>query len=113
MDNWDQVNKNTLSDNENTSFLNYNEYYLKNISINYILFNFKENLIMYKITGLHSPPFNNPVVEKTKLIKKDIFYKNTFTLIKCTKTLDRKYSIFFIDKYQNIRKFNINNELNN
>ena len=113
MDNWEQVNKNTLSDNENTSFLNYNEYYLKNISINYILFNFKENLIMYKITGLHSPPFNNPVVEKTKLIKKDIFYKNTFTLIKCTKTLDRKYSIFFIDKYQNIRKFNINNELNN
>lgn len=108
MEQWqNSQNKNTLSQEEINTFLNYNEYYLKTISSDYILFNFAEGLIMYKIDGLQSPPFNNPSVSYDKKVITNKSCEKTFVLLKVTKTLDRKYSIFFVDKYYNMRKFTI------
>jgi len=105
MDPWmNKKNKNTLSEDEET-FLNYDEKNFKKISCDYILFNFQENVSIYKINGLQSPPFNNPYIDSYSLLTLDANYENNFTLIKAVKTFDRKYSIFFKDKYNNIRKF--------
>ena len=112
MDPWRNIrNKNTLSDDENESFLNYNEKNFKNISCDYVLFNFQENFFIYKINGLQSPPFNNPWVDSFTLLSIDENYENNFTLLKAIKTFDRKYSVFFIDKYNNIRKFILDNQI--
>lgn len=108
MDQWYNLeNKNTLSDNEMNTFLNYNEYYLKTISSDYILFNFLEGLVLYKIDGLQSPPFNNPSVGFDRKVSADKNFDKFFVLLKVTKTLDQKYSLFFVDKYSNIRKFTV------
>ena len=105
MDPWiNKKNKNTLSEDDE-SFLNYGEKNFKNISCDYILFNFQENVFIYKVNGLQSPPFNNPYIDSYSLLTLDDNYENNFTLIKAVKTFDRKYSIFFKDKYNNIRKF--------
>ena len=64
MDPWrNKKFKNTLSEDDE-SFLNYNEKNFKNISCDYILFNFQENVFIYKINGLQSPPFNNPWIDR-------------------------------------------------
>ena len=111
MDPWRNIrNKNTLSDDETESFLNYNEKNFKNISCDYILFKFQENVFIYKINGLQSPPFNNPWVDSHTIVTLENNYENCFTLLKAIKTLDRKYSLFFIDKYNNIRKFILDNQ---
>ena len=48
MDKWNESkNKNTLSDDEINTFFNFNEYNLKTVSSDYIIFNFKENVILY------------------------------------------------------------------
>ena len=105
MDPWmNKKNKNTLSEDDET-FLNFGEKNFKNISCDYILFNFQENVFIYKVNGLQSPPFNNPYIDNYTLLTLDDNYENNFTLIKAVKTFDRKYSIFFKDKYNNIRKF--------
>ena len=121
MDPWrNKKNKNTLSEDDET-FLNYNEKNFKNISCDYILFNFQENVFIYKVNGLQSPPFNNPWIDSSSSLSLDNNYESSFTLLKAIKTFDRKYSIFFKDKYNNIRKFildnkssgTISNEMNN
>ena len=110
MDPWRNIkNKNTLNDDETEAFLNYNQENFKNISCDYILFNFQENVLLYKVNGLQSPPFNNPYVDSETLLKLDSSYESNFTLLKAIKTFDRRYSIFFRDKYDNIRKFILEN----
>ena len=111
MDKWNESkNKNTLSDDEINTFFNFNEYNLKTVSSDYIIFNFKENVILYQINGLQSLPFNNPSLDKIIKLKLDENYNSSFTLLKVTRTFDRKYSAFFIDKYMNLRKFIIKGE---
>ena len=110
MDQWrNKKNKNTLTDDDE-SFLNYNEKNFKNISCDYIIFNFQQNVFIYKINGLQSPPFNNPWIDNYTLLSLDENYENNFTLLKAIKTFDRKYSLFFKDKYNNIRKFLLLNQ---
>ena len=100
MDPWRNIkNKNTLNDDETEAFLNYNQENFKNISCDYILFNYQENVLLYKVDGLQSPPFNNPYVDGYTLLNLDDSYESNFTLLKAIKTFDRKYSIFFKDKY--------------
>ena len=114
MDPWrNKKNKNTLSDDETETFLNYNQEKLKNISCDYILFNFQENVLLFQVNGLQSPPFNNPYVDNFTLLNLDESYENNFTLLKAIKTFDRRYSIFFRDKYDNIRKFILDNQAEN
>ena len=111
---WESIacqNTNTLSENEMNTFLNYNEYYHKTISKDYIIFNFAEGVCMYKIDGLQSVPFNNPSIDEICDIIVDKHYDNLFVLLKATKTIDRKYSLFFMDKYVNIRKYHIKDEI--
>ena len=111
MDKWNETkNKNTLSNDEFNTFLNYNEYNLKTISSDYIIFNFQENVILYQINGLQSLPFNNPSLDKIIKLQLDENYNSSFTLLKVTRTFDRKYSAFFMDKYMNIRKFIVKGE---
>ena len=111
MSKWNQrKNKNTLSDDEINTFLSFNEYNLKTISTDYIIFNFQENVFLYQINGLQSLPFNNPSLDKIIKLQLDENYDNSFTLLKVTRTFDRKYSAFFIDKYMNIRKFIVKGE---
>ena len=106
MDKWNErKNKNTLSDDEINTFFNFNEYNLKTISSDYIIFNFQEKVVLYQINGLQSLPFNNPFLDKVIKLQLDENYDSSFTLLKVTRTYDRKYSAFFIDKYMNIRKF--------
>ena len=110
MDPWRAIkNKNTLSEDETETFLNYNKENFKNISCDYILFNFQENVLFYKVNGLQSPPFNNPYVDNHTVINLDGNYESNFTILKAIKTYDRRYSIFFRDKYDNIRKFLLEN----
>ena len=110
MDLWrNKKNKNTLSEDDE-SFLNYNDKNFKNISCDYILFNFQENVFIYKVNGLQSPPFNNPWIDSFSSISLDDNYETNFTLLKAIKTFDRKYSLFFKDKYNNIRKFILDNQ---
>ena len=110
MDPWRNIkNKNTLNEDESEAFLNYNSENFKNISCDYILFNYQENVLLYKVNGLQSPPFNNPYVDGYTLLNLDNSYENNFTLLKAIKTFDRRYSIFFKDKYNNIRKFILEN----
>ena len=110
MDPWrNKKNKNTLSEDDE-SFLNYNEKNFKNISCDYILFNFQDNVFIYKVNGLQSPPFNNPWIDSFSSLSLDENYENNFTLLKAIKTFDRKYSLFFKDKYNNIRKFILDNQ---
>ena len=110
MDPWrNKKFKNTLSEDDE-SFLNYNEKNFKNISCDYILFNFQENVFIYKINGLQSPPFNNPWIDSYSSLNLDQNYEKNFTLLKAIKTFDRKYSLFFKDKYNNIRKFILDNQ---
>ena len=114
MDPWrNKKNKNTLSDDETETFLNYNQENFKNISCDYILFNFQENVLLFKVNGLQSPPFNNPYVDNFTLLNLDDSYENNFTLLKAIKTFDRRYSLFFRDKYDNIRKFILDNQSQN
>ena len=111
MDPWRNIkNKNTLNDDETEAFLNYNQENFKNISCDYILFNYQENVLLYKVDGLQSPPFNNPYVDGYTLLNLDDSYESNFTLLKAIKTFDRRYSIFFKDKYNNIRKYLLKNE---
>ena len=56
----------------------------------YILFNFQENVLLYKVNGLQSPPFNNPYVDSETLLKLDSSYESNFTLLKAIKTFDRR-----------------------
>ena len=110
MDPWRNIkNKNTLNEDETEAFLNYNAENFKNISCDYILFNYQENVVLYKVNGLQSPPFNNPYVDGYTLLNLDNSYERHFTLLKAIKTFDRRYSIFFKDKYNNIRKFILEN----
>ena len=110
MDPWrNKKNKNTLGEDDET-FLNYNEKNFKNISCDYILFNFQQNVFIYKVNGLQSPPFNNPWIDNSSSISLDENYESSFTLLKAIKTFDRKYSVFFKDKYNNIRKYILENQ---
>ena len=110
MDPWrNKKNKNTLNEDETEAFLNYNQENFRNISCDYILFNFPDNVLLYQVNGLQSPPFNNPYVDGDTMIKLDDNYEKNFTLLKAIKTYDRRYSIFFKDKYNNIRKFILEN----
>ena len=68
-----------------------------------------ENVLFYKVNGLQSPPFNNPYVDNHTVINLDGNYESNFTILKAIKTYDRRYSIFFRDKYDNIRKFLLEN----
>ena len=111
MDPWRNFkNKNTLNEDETEAFLNYNQENFKNISCDYILFNFQENILLYKVNGLQSPPFNNPYVDIYTTFHLSDGNENKFTLLKAIKTFDRRYSIFFKDKYNNIRKFILENK---
>ena len=110
MDPWLNIkNKNTLNEDETEAFLNYNVENFKNIFCDYILFNYQENVLLYKVNGLQSPPFNNPYVDGYTLLNLDNSYENHLTLLKAIRTFDRRYSIFFRDKYYNIRKFILEN----
>ena len=112
MDPWRSIkNKNTLNEDETEAFLNYNQEKFRNISCDYILFNFQENVLLYKVNGLQSPPFNNPYVDNYTSFNLNDNYENKFTLLKAIKTFDRRYSIFFRDKYDNIRKFILENNI--
>jgi len=50
---------------------------------------------------------NNPILLESYSIQVDQNYKNTFTLLNFNKCLDNNYSIFFIDIFNHIQKFNL------
>ena len=79
MDPWrNKKNKNTLNEDETEAFLNYNQENFRNISCDYILFNFPDNVLLYQVNGLQSPPFNNPYVDGYTLLNLDNSYENNF-----------------------------------
>jgi hypothetical protein len=93
-------NKNTLD-----THLNLSTFHHKNISVDYLIFNFFESLTIYKIEGLHSHPYNNLNIQNVTSVKTDENYLNSFYLLKMTKTLDKMYCIYFFDQNKLIRKF--------
>jgi hypothetical protein len=98
------TNKNTLE--SDTGLMNLTSFYHKNISIDFLLINLKENLVLYKIEGLHSHPYNNLNISSTIQVKTDVNFSSKFLLLKMTKTLDRKYCVYFLDQNNLIRKYN-------
>jgi hypothetical protein len=100
---WRINNNNNLECEE--GFFQTQTFYLKNLSTDYLFFNFYENIILYKIEGLNSYAYNNVNIETIGRVFPDEEYNNDFILIKFTKTLDRKYSVYFIDENNIIRKY--------
>jgi hypothetical protein len=109
---WNELKSKNCVDEENSIF-QVNTFYHKNISNDFLLFNFKENLILYKIEGLYSHPYNNLKVEVSNKVCTDNNFSSEFLLLKMTKTLDRKYSVYFLDPNNMIRKFQFPNDSRN
>jgi len=108
---WKDYTTNNL---ENTDgFFQSQTFYFKNLSTDYLFFNFYENIILYKIEGLNSYAYNNINIETICRVFPDEEYTNDFILIKFTKTLDRKFCIYFIDENNIIRKYYFKSETPN
>ena len=90
---------------DNIDFLNYGNECLKDINYDYIMFNFSEKIYIYKIEGLKLSNYNNPSLVEHYSTVVDQNYKNTFTLLNAIRSFDNNYSIFFIDKFNNIQKY--------
>jgi hypothetical protein len=101
---WDELKSKNSIDEPNSVF-QVGTFYHKNISNDFLLFNFKENLILYKIEGLYSHPYNNLKVEVSNKIATDNYFSSEFLLLKMTKTLDRRFCVYFLDQNNMIRKF--------
>lgn len=100
---WSSRNTNNLESSD--GFFQTQSFYFKNTSTDYLIFNFCENIILYKIEGLNSYAYNNINVETIGRVFPDEEYSNKFILLKFTKTLDRKYCVYFIDDNNLIRKY--------
>ena len=90
---------------ENFTYLNYESKYLKEINYDYLMINFSEKVIIYKIEGLKLSNYNNPSLVEYYSAVIDNRNKNNFTLLNIIKGLDNNFNIFYIDKFNNIHKF--------
>ena len=95
-----------INDNMN-DFLNYGNKYLKEVEYDYIMLNLAEKIIIFKIDGLKFSNFNNPSLVEHYLTYADKYYKKNFTLLSIIKYFGNNYSVFYVDKLNNIQKFNL------
>jgi hypothetical protein len=101
---WEELKSRNSVEEENSIF-QVTSFYHKNISNDFLLFNFRENLILYKIEGLYSHPYNNIKVEAFNKVTTDKNFRSEFLLLKMTRTLDRRFCVYFLDENNFIRKF--------
>ena len=104
---WNNNNADINSDNIDNYF-NLGDKHLKDRNYDYLIFNFKEKIIIFKIEGLKSSNFINPSLSEHYIVYVDKNYQNTFTILNFIKYFDNNYSLFFLDKLSNIKKFNLN-----
>ena len=97
---------NNINIEDNNNYFDYGSN-IKDINYDYLMFNFSENIYIYKIEGLKLSNYNNPSLTEEYLVNVDSNYRNTFTLLNTIKSLDNNYSIFFIDKYNILKKYNL------
>ena len=91
---------------DNNDYLNYKNN-IKDVNYDYLMFIFSEKICIYKIEGLKLSKYNNPSLIEDYSISVDGSYKNTYTLLNTIKSIDNNYSLFFIDKYNIIKKYNL------
>lgn len=101
-------NKNSIV---NDGFFNLSTYEHKNVSKDYLVFHLKEGLVLNIIEGLYSHPYNNLFIETFCKIPTDNNFCEEFLLIKMTKTLDRRYCLYFLDDNLLVRKYQFKNEI--
>ena len=88
------------------NYLNYKNN-IKDVNYDYLMFIFSEKICIYKIEGLKLSKYNNPSLIEDYSVSVDGAYKNTYTLLNAIKSIDNNYSLFFIDKYNILKKYNL------
>jgi len=104
---WSNNNTDINSD-QIDNYFNLGDKYLKDRNYDYLIFNFKEKIIIFKIEGLKSSHFINPSLSDHYIVYVDKNYQNCYTILNFIKYFDNNYSLFFLDKFKNIKKFNLN-----